>query len=162
MYGLNQSFFRNSDASAPSYDPSIGVAFGALVFGQLAPRLGYRAGADFTQRVTTISVGQANAHFNIGYIEIPLTVIYRIRERYGIFAGAVPAIKTSSDCTGYMSICNAEFVASANLQALGAQAGLNVKLGGIWSTELIYDWGLTHCTTNGYVDAVTATVVVTY
>ncbi len=162
MYGLNQSFYRSSDASDPSYDPSMGAAFGALVFGEWAPSLSYRTGAYFAQRVTTISVGAANAHFNIGYIDLPLTLMYRFSDRYAVFAGAVPAIKTSSDCTGYMSICNADFVAEANLQAFGAQAGLNFKLGGIWSAELIYDWGLTHCNTNGFADAVTGTVMVAY
>lgn len=162
IYGLNQSYFRSSDASDPSYDPSIGVTFGTLLFGDWTPSVGYRTGIYFTQRVTTISVGPANAHFNIGYLDIPLTVMYRLNEKYGVFAGAVPAIKTSSDCTGFMTICNADFVAEANLQAFGAQAGFNFRLGGIWSAELIYDWGLTHCNTYGFADAVTGTIAVAY
>lgn len=142
LFGINHSYFNTKAETHPTYTPSIGFLFGFLYARDFAPAFSIRTGGYFTQRVTTIETPTANAHFNIGYIAVPLTAQWSATNTIQIFFGPVENIKTSSDCTGYMVICNADDVASANLQEVGLQAGFRYSISETWGAEVIYDYPL--------------------
>jgi hypothetical protein len=163
----NFSTTANPNSSNPSFTSGVGIAAGVIATGDMSLPVQFRTGAYYSERAASVSAtnsGGSNVTANIkfSYIDIPLTVLYRFGDMFGVFGGAVVGLKVAANCSGDGTICNANYASSTDGGVLAGQLGVNVKFHPNWSAEAMYDIGLTPVSTDTTASAIGASIIFTY
>jgi len=93
-YRLNDG--KSSSTPAQTVDGEGSLQVGGLIYAPIADRFEFRSGFMYTQRHYTV----ANTSVELSYLDVPLTVMAKLADYGGIFAGVNLGLKAGEDCGG--------------------------------------------------------------
>lgn len=136
--------FRSNSAdlatSSPGSSVSSKTGFGAGVIGffDVASNVQVRSGFLYNQRNVTVSTtGSADADFNLAYVDIPVTAMYKFADYGGAFAGPVLGLLASKECKVSGSSCTTTKDPESTLLAF--QFGASFKFAPQLGAEIYYE-----------------------
>ena len=161
MVGIKNADF-DSDSAGASYDAQTGFMAGFIATGELGG-LQFRSGGYYAQRSAELDFSGSKVDFEIGYLDVPVTVLYNFNEMLGIFGGAVLGIKVTEDCSGAAaaSLCDGLEDDIESTYVAGT-VGLHAKFHPNWSGEISYEIGLTDIAEDTSANALSAGVIFIY
>lgn len=132
--------FRSNSADAVTAGVDVsskaGLSAGVIGFFDLASQFQIRSGFLYTQR--NFEVGQSGGtkyETNFGYVDIPVTAMYRFADYAGAFLGPVLALNVSKDCKAPNG-CGTE---NPDSMSLGLQFGASFKFASQLGAEVYYE-----------------------
>ncbi len=129
---------NSADAVSTSVSTSGKTSFGLGVVGifDLSGPLQGRAGFIYNQRNFSASVSSTEVEYNMSYVDVPLTLMYRFADYAGAFAGPVVGLLASKECKSTVSN-----TCSSNPESMitGFQLGTSFKFAPQMGAELYYE-----------------------
>lgn len=113
-YGFEFGFRQQSGSSATgtTAKSQLGYQLGGVGHFDLTERLNLRTGLFYVQRplVVTVDATGDEAKYQLNYVDIPLTVLFKFEDYGGVYFGPVLSMNLDGSCSGYAG-CKAESVA---------------------------------------------------
>lgn len=89
-----------SNTTGVSTSSEMGYQFGLVGAFSMTETFLFRSGFLYTQRPVSEKVGLTTAKATYNYLDIPLTVLWKVNDFGGVYAGVNVAMTVSADCTG--------------------------------------------------------------
>ncbi|WP_413294469.1 outer membrane beta-barrel protein [Bdellovibrio sp. HCB185ZH] len=126
-----------------AYGPGIsthartGLQAGAFVHMPLEGNIAhFRSGLLYTQRpLQTESDSGTKIDFNLDYLDIPITILFKPQEKFGIYLGFVASINIASSCSGDPN-CK---LSSIDTPSFPFIFGSTFKFNSRWGLDLYFD-----------------------
>ncbi len=132
--------FRSNSADAVStgadVSSKVGLGAGVIGFFDLASQFQIRSGFLYTQRNFEVgATGGTKYETNFGYVDVPVTAMYKFADYAGAFLGPVLALNVSKDCKAPGG-CGTE---SPDGMSLALQFGASFKFAPQLGAEFYYE-----------------------
>lgn len=150
-FAATVGFRSNSGEHAPagvSDNAKASIGVGVLGFFEMASQLQLRSGFLYNQRKYGYTSSSVDFDFDLAYVDIPVTAMYKFADYGGVFIGPVLSLLVSKDCkiSGGTS-CG--YSKSPEALVIPVQFGVNFKFAPQWGAELYYEMISQELWTNG-------------
>lgn len=135
---------RSNSADAVTNGVSVNsktsFGLGVLGFMDFNQGLQFRSGFLYNQRNYQTSVGNAETDWNLAYVDIPVTLMYKFADYAGAFVGPVVSLLASKECK-VSGATSCSFTKNPESLILPIQFGVNFKFAPQMGAELYYEMG---------------------
>lgn len=88
----------DSNTAGVSTNTEMAYQFGLVGAFPMTDSLLFRSGFLYTQRPVTVKVGTVNQKYTYNYVDIPLTILWKMNDFGGVYGGVNVAMAASADC----------------------------------------------------------------
>lgn len=90
----------SSNVAGESVNTEMAYQFGLVGAFPMSEKLLFRSGFLYTQRPIVAKMGVVETKYTYNYFDIPVTVLWKLNDFGGVYAGVNVALIASADCTG--------------------------------------------------------------